>query len=82
MAQGERGLADLSALTDLAIDSVALTGPDERLRAARRALARRDGPILPLISTLCAPQDFAHERVLSIDTTAAGGNAELLARTG
>ncbi len=76
------GLADLSALTDLAIDSVALTGPDERLRAARRALARRDGPILPLISTLCAPQDFAHERVLSIDTTAAGGNAELLARTG
>ena len=47
-------------------------------RAYARALAERSGPLLPLI----AAPDRAHvwaERHLCIDTTASGGNAELLA---
>jgi RHH-type proline utilization regulon transcriptional repressor/proline dehydrogenase/delta 1-pyrroline-5-carboxylate dehydrogenase len=44
-----------------------------------QALAQRDGPILPLIT---GQPDAAHalqERHVCIDTTAAGGNAQLLA---
>ena len=44
-----------------------------------RALAARKGPILPLIGT---EPDAAHamlERHVCIDTTASGGNAQLLA---
>ena len=48
-------------------------------RAHAQALAQRQGPILPLITD--AP-DMAHammERHICIDTTASGGNAQLLA---
>jgi RHH-type proline utilization regulon transcriptional repressor/proline dehydrogenase/delta 1-pyrroline-5-carboxylate dehydrogenase len=48
-------------------------------RAYARALADREGPILPLI---CDQPDAAHAlhfRVISTDTTASGGNAQLLA---
>jgi len=47
-------------------------------RAFAQALASREGPILPLITSL---PDAAHaltERHLCIDTTASGGNAQLL----
>ncbi len=47
--------------------------------AYARALAARDGPILPLIAGLPDIALVAHERHLCIDTTAAGGNAQLLA---
>lgn len=51
--------------------------------AAREALidliARRDGPILPLLSHTDETERFCLERVTTIDTTAAGGNASLLA---
>ena len=45
----------------------------------RQALARREGQIIPLIT---CPSDAGHlirERHVCIDTTASGGNAELLA---
>ena len=48
-------------------------------RAHAQALAARPGPILPLIGDM---PDFAHavlERHVCIDTTASGGNAQLLA---
>ena len=45
----------------------------------RQALARRQGPILPMIRTLIDPVAYCHERAICIDTTAAGGNASLLA---
>jgi RHH-type proline utilization regulon transcriptional repressor/proline dehydrogenase/delta 1-pyrroline-5-carboxylate dehydrogenase len=67
----------LTALPGLAL--VAARGPREWLRALRRALARRDGPIVPLETSALAPERFAVERHLCIDTTAAGGNASLLA---
>lgn len=54
-------------------------GDAAQARAYAQALAARDGAILPLIT---ARPDAAHvfnERHLCIDTTASGGNAQLLA---
>ncbi|WP_306262508.1 bifunctional proline dehydrogenase/L-glutamate gamma-semialdehyde dehydrogenase PutA [Pararhizobium sp. IMCC21322] len=59
-------------------DGVACWGDTEFQRTVRLALADRDGPILPLISS----DDFSPcllERHVCIDTTAAGGNTSLLA---
>ena len=57
-------------------------GPPNAARPYAQALAARPGPILPLIGDL---PDAAHallERHLCIDTTASGGNAQLLAEVG
>ncbi|WP_341366571.1 bifunctional proline dehydrogenase/L-glutamate gamma-semialdehyde dehydrogenase PutA [Yoonia sp. BS5-3] len=45
------------------------------------ALSQRHGPIIPLITTAPDTAHVLHERHICIDTTAAGGNAELLARS-
>ncbi|MEM8577626.1 MAG: bifunctional proline dehydrogenase/L-glutamate gamma-semialdehyde dehydrogenase PutA [Pseudomonadota bacterium] len=45
------------------------------------ALAAREGPIIPLIRTLPDAAHVLTERHICIDTTAAGGNAALLAET-
>ncbi|MEP2948351.1 MAG: hypothetical protein ABJP18_19010 [Lentilitoribacter sp.] len=61
------------------IDGVALWSDEDDLNLARRAIAQREGAIIPLITS----SDMAHqciiERHICIDTTAAGGNASLLA---
>ncbi|MDP3340648.1 bifunctional proline dehydrogenase/L-glutamate gamma-semialdehyde dehydrogenase PutA [Frigidibacter sp.] len=71
------------ALTRLqGFSGVLYWGPDTQSRAMTEALATRPGPILPLITS--AP-DRAHallERHVCIDTTASGGNAELLVQAG
>ena len=64
-------------LTTLAVDVVAWCGEPAPLR---QALADRDGPIVPLVTEPMAPRAYCHERCVSIDTTAAGGNATLLAQ--
>ncbi|WP_207061902.1 hypothetical protein [Motiliproteus sp. SC1-56] len=51
----------------------------ETLRTYRIALAAREGALLPLITEADAPERFVIERHLCIDTTAAGGNASLIA---
>jgi RHH-type proline utilization regulon transcriptional repressor/proline dehydrogenase/delta 1-pyrroline-5-carboxylate dehydrogenase len=48
-------------------------------RGHAQALAARTGPILPLIGTLPDAAHATGERHVCIDTTAAGGNARLLA---
>ncbi len=72
-----------AALTRLQGFSGALWwGDTATARTYAQALALRPGPILPLISD--AP-DMAHaliERHICIDTTASGGNAQLLAEVG
>jgi RHH-type proline utilization regulon transcriptional repressor/proline dehydrogenase/delta 1-pyrroline-5-carboxylate dehydrogenase len=73
---GQVDPAALAELADLAL--VAAAGPDPWLRALRQALGRRGGPIVPLDTEL-APERHVVERHLCIDTTAAGGNASLLA---
>ena len=66
-------------LTGLAVDVVALAGDAQAQRAVRQVLAKRSGPIVPLVSEAIYPAAYAHERAVCVDTTAAGGNASLLA---
>jgi RHH-type proline utilization regulon transcriptional repressor/proline dehydrogenase/delta 1-pyrroline-5-carboxylate dehydrogenase len=54
-------------------------GDSDTGRALAQALARREGPILPLITALPDRAHVLNERHLCIDTTASGGNAQLLA---
>lgn len=76
------GTVAAGTLTKLAdIDSVAAAGASDWTRNLRLALARREGPIIPLETQVIAPQRYVVERHLCIDTTAAGGNASLLAGT-
>ncbi|MFT5720192.1 MAG: RHH-type proline utilization regulon transcriptional repressor/proline dehydrogenase [Motiliproteus sp.] len=51
----------------------------QTLRNYRIALATREGALLPLLSEWDAPERFVIERHLCVDTTAAGGNASLIA---
>ena len=60
-------------------DAVALWSDRPDLTMARRALAQRNGPILALIATRNMRPQCLLERHICIDTTAAGGNAKLLA---
>jgi RHH-type proline utilization regulon transcriptional repressor/proline dehydrogenase/delta 1-pyrroline-5-carboxylate dehydrogenase len=74
---------DIRALAGQAgIDGIAFAGPAPEARSLNRALAARDGPILPLIVTggegAFGLHRFVTERTLSVDTTASGGNATLM----
>jgi RHH-type proline utilization regulon transcriptional repressor/proline dehydrogenase/delta 1-pyrroline-5-carboxylate dehydrogenase len=57
-------------------------GDEAGARAHARALAGRKGPILPLIADLPDAGHVLLERHVCIDTTASGGNAQLLAEVG
>jgi len=70
------GRLDPEAVATLPVDAVAFVGGNAPLR---KALAMREGAILSLIAARLDPVAYAHERVVCIDTTAAGGNATLLA---
>ncbi|MCR9079690.1 MAG: bifunctional proline dehydrogenase/L-glutamate gamma-semialdehyde dehydrogenase PutA [Hyphomonadaceae bacterium] len=67
--------ADLKLPDD--IDGVLVEGALRALVAER--LAHRDGPILPLLSVEDADSRFWIEKTVTVNTTAAGGNASLLA---
>jgi len=54
-------------------------GPEADQRAARMALSKRDGPVLPLATTRDVAWAVTTEVHVCIDTTASGGNAALLA---
>jgi RHH-type proline utilization regulon transcriptional repressor/proline dehydrogenase/delta 1-pyrroline-5-carboxylate dehydrogenase len=53
-------------------------GDAEKGRAIERALAAREGPIVPLIPGLPDRARVCGERHICVDTTASGGNAALL----
>jgi RHH-type proline utilization regulon transcriptional repressor/proline dehydrogenase/delta 1-pyrroline-5-carboxylate dehydrogenase len=73
------GTATAKVLQELSsIDAVVYWGDDATARKFRIALAGRSGPLLPLIMD-AEPARFTVERHVCIDTTASGGNAELLA---
>ena len=59
--------------------AVAWFGDERTLADIRRALARRDGALLPLLSSAHESSRLLLERHVCIDTTAAGGNASLMA---
>jgi RHH-type proline utilization regulon transcriptional repressor/proline dehydrogenase/delta 1-pyrroline-5-carboxylate dehydrogenase len=60
-------------------DAVAWFGDDATLSTIRKTLAGRDGPILPVLTSTEDVARLQHERHVCIDTTAAGGNATLIA---
>ncbi len=62
-----------------AFDAVMFWGPDDQAQDLRRALAGRDGPIVPLVTEKDAPERLHVERHLCVNTTASGGNTTLLA---
>jgi RHH-type proline utilization regulon transcriptional repressor/proline dehydrogenase/delta 1-pyrroline-5-carboxylate dehydrogenase len=76
-ADGVIAAESLTPLKGLA--AVAAAGVSDWTRALRIALAQRPGAILPLENQEIAPERYVLERHLCIDTTAAGGNASLLA---
>jgi len=67
----------LRSLQDFAV--VIHWGSEAEQRACRVALADREGPILPLIIS-DDPLMLIREEHVCIDTTASGGNAQLLAK--
>ncbi|MBH63301.1 MAG: hypothetical protein CL569_12820 [Alphaproteobacteria bacterium] len=77
------GLLELASLETLSGFAAVASAADERsLRAIRMSLATRNGEIIPLITEVVAPHRYIVERHLCVDTTAAGGNASLLAEAG
>jgi len=73
------GMGDLHRLEHMdGIAGVLWWGDAETARQIERALARRTGPILPLIPGRPDLARVMGERHVCVDTTAAGGNAALL----
>jgi RHH-type proline utilization regulon transcriptional repressor/proline dehydrogenase/delta 1-pyrroline-5-carboxylate dehydrogenase len=73
------GAIEPADVKNLPLDLLASSAEEGTLRALRRALAAREGPIVPLVTEVINPTAYAHERSVCVDTTAAGGNASLLA---
>jgi RHH-type proline utilization regulon transcriptional repressor/proline dehydrogenase/delta 1-pyrroline-5-carboxylate dehydrogenase len=73
------GVLSASELQKLSVDLVASAADEATLRGYRKALARQKGPIVPLVTETIYPAAYCHERAVCVDTTAAGGNASLLA---
>jgi RHH-type proline utilization regulon transcriptional repressor/proline dehydrogenase/delta 1-pyrroline-5-carboxylate dehydrogenase len=63
-------------------DAIAWFGDDETLKTLRQALSQRDGALLPILTGRGDIARLQLERHVCIDTTAAGGNASLIAAAG
>ncbi len=73
------GMIEPERLTRIdGISGVLWWGDADTARAIDRALAHRDGPILPLIPGKPDLARVMGERHVCVDTTASGGNAQLL----
>ena len=70
-------IADLLASAQL--DAVATANQPQLIQVVRKILAERDGPIVSLATSLFDISPLVDEKSLCVDTTAAGGNASLLA---
>ncbi|MEM6761213.1 MAG: aldehyde dehydrogenase family protein, partial [Pseudomonadota bacterium] len=68
-----------SLTTRVGFSGILWWGETQVARQMAEALAERDGPLIPLITGMPDPAHVLHERHLCVDTTAAGGNAALLA---
>jgi RHH-type proline utilization regulon transcriptional repressor/proline dehydrogenase/delta 1-pyrroline-5-carboxylate dehydrogenase len=76
---GKMDLNDLRLLDGIDV-VVSWAGTDD-LHVARQALASRKGALIPLVTEASLAERCVLERHICIDTTAAGGNASLLAAT-
>jgi len=80
VANGIDGTLDRAALASLAnFDVVALWSNPADQTTARQALAQRTGALIPLVCGDDLAERCTMERHICVDTTAAGGNAQLLA---
>jgi len=74
---------DSEAITHLLgnadFDAVAIANQPLLIKPLRKILAERDGPIVSVCTSLFDLSPLVDEKSLCIDTTAAGGNASLLA---
>ena len=77
----DKRLSPAALEAGLNVDAICHFGDDEALRPWRQALARREGPIIPLVASAADASRLFLERHVCIDTTASGGNAELLSRS-
>ncbi len=81
-AVGEHSMSGVVSPDDLTllegIAAVALWSDEADLKKARRALAARNGPLIPLLTSREMGRWCQLERHICVDTTAAGGNASLL----
>ncbi len=80
VAAGHIPASELATLPRLG--GVIWWGDDKYAQQIELALSERDGPITALITTMPDAAHVMHERHVCIDTTAAGGNAALLAEAG
>jgi RHH-type proline utilization regulon transcriptional repressor/proline dehydrogenase/delta 1-pyrroline-5-carboxylate dehydrogenase len=79
-SNGINATLNRSALASLEnVDVVALWSNPTDQSAARQALAQRKGPLIPLVCGDDLNERCRMERHICVDTTAAGGNAQLLA---
>ncbi len=79
-SEGISGTLPLNLLADInGIDAVVLWSDDDAHTQARSALSERSGALIPLVDARDIAQRCTLERHVCIDTTAAGGNAALLA---
>ncbi|MEM7567623.1 MAG: bifunctional proline dehydrogenase/L-glutamate gamma-semialdehyde dehydrogenase, partial [Pseudomonadota bacterium] len=80
LEDGVSGAIAPDVLSTLAgIDAVAFWGTDDDARRLRQALAARPGAIVPLVTAADIRPWCVLERHVCTDTTAAGGNASLIA---
>ncbi|MEH6592682.1 MAG: bifunctional proline dehydrogenase/L-glutamate gamma-semialdehyde dehydrogenase PutA [Halioglobus sp.] len=80
--KGIDGFLARELLTQLTnFEAVVCWSNEQDLRQIRLALANREGCLVPLISQRDVADRCTTERHICIDTTAAGGNASLLAST-
>ncbi|MEM9616781.1 MAG: bifunctional proline dehydrogenase/L-glutamate gamma-semialdehyde dehydrogenase PutA [Pseudomonadota bacterium] len=70
--------APSAMLHDSRIRAVVFDGGADARRAIQSDLAKRNGAIIPLLSSFDRPWRFATERTLTVNTTAAGGDVRLL----
>ncbi|MBB4051157.1 RHH-type proline utilization regulon transcriptional repressor/proline dehydrogenase/delta 1-pyrroline-5-carboxylate dehydrogenase [Devosia subaequoris] len=63
-------------------DAIAWFGDIQTLKSLRQALSQRDGALLPILTGRSDIARLQLERQVCIDTTAAGGNASLMAAAG
>ncbi|MDB5541797.1 MAG: bifunctional proline dehydrogenase/L-glutamate gamma-semialdehyde dehydrogenase [Devosia sp.] len=75
----DKKLSPAAIEAGLHVDAIMHFGTEADLRPWRQALSRRDGVIVPLITRPSDAERLITERHVCIDTTASGGNAELLA---
>ena len=75
----DKKLAPAAIEAGLNVDAIMHFGVEAELKPWRQALSRREGAIVPLITRPADAEHLIRERHVCIDTTASGGNAELLA---